>query len=344
MKAAVLEAKNCLVVKDVAKPEIVRPNDILLKIKMASLCGSDLGMIKGRVDVVKIGTILGHEFAGTVVGYNVFGGHDISLRENTAVNPYFACGNCDSCLKGATNHCKNLKIIGGHINGGFAEYCLAPASNLYRIGDIDFGLAAFIQPLACSFAGFEKISNSFCVSLKGKKALILGGGPMGILLAKMCEDKGIEVIISEPCLGRREFIEKLGWAFIDPTGGGEIPPASADIVIDAVGSLMEKSFEYVRDEGEVLLFGLDSRVKEQYRLTLSEASLPIYYKHKRIHLKGSFLACGRHFNESIRLMKSKSWADFLRLMITVALPLEKINEGFRMMESGEAIKILINPN
>lgn len=166
---------------------------------------------------------------------------------------------------------------------------------------------------------------------------------MGILLAKMCEDKGVEVIISEPCLGRRKFIEKLGWAFIDPTSGGEIPSALADIVIDAVGSLMEKSFEYVRDNGEVLLFGLDSRAKEQYRLTVNEASTAIYYKHKRIHLKGSFLACDKHFKRSIKMMESKSWADFLKSMITVRLPLEKINEGFRMMESGEAIKVLINP-
>lgn len=344
MKAAILEAKNCLVIKDVAKPKITRRNDILLKIKIASLCGSDLGMIKGRVDVVKMGTILGHEFAGTVVGYNVFGGHDISLRENMAVNPYVACGACDFCLQGATNHCSSLKIIGGHINGGFAEYCVVPVSNLYKINNIDFELAVFIQPLACSLAGFEKISKSSLVPLLGKKALILGGGPMGILLAKMCQDKGVEVIISEPYLGRRRFIEKAGWGFIDPMAGGEIPPSLADIVIDAVGNLMEKSFEYVRDNGEILLFGLDSRAKEQYRFTLNEASTAIYYKHKRIHLNGSFLACDKHFRESIKMMEDKSWADFLKSMITIRLPLEKINEGFRMMETGEAIKVLINPN
>lgn len=343
MKAAVLKEKNCLAIENIAKPVIASPNDVLLKVKAASLCGSDLGMIKGKVDVVKMGTVLGHEFAGTVVGYNVFGGHSIFLRENMAVNPYVACGSCDFCLKGATNHCKNLKIIGGHLNGGFAEYCVVPVLNIYKISDIDFNLATFIQPLACSFAGFEKLSISSFASLEGKKALILGGGPMGILLAKMCQDKGVEVIISEPCPERRKFIEKLGWAFIDPTGGGEIPPALADIVIDAVGSLMEKSFEYVRDEGEILLFGLDLRAKEQYRLTLNEASMPMFFKHKRVHLKGSFLACDRHFKESIRMMRTKSWADFLKSMITVTLPLEKINDGFQMMESGEAIKILIYP-
>lgn len=106
----------------------------LIKVKAASICGSDVGAYRGTNVLVKYPRILGHEIAGEVVsiGENPKG---IKVGERVILDPYIYCGKCYPCSIGRTNCCEDLNVLGVHIDGGMAEYFLHPQELLHKVPD-----------------------------------------------------------------------------------------------------------------------------------------------------------------------------------------------------------------
>ncbi|MCK4815276.1 alcohol dehydrogenase catalytic domain-containing protein, partial [bacterium] len=128
MKAALLKNIGSLVIRDIKRPEY-SPGEVLVKVEACSVCSTDVKIIfQGHRDL-KLPRILGHEIVGTVfkTGKNVKG---IKKGQRVQISPGVPCGKCRYCLKGLENMCDHMRIIGFHLNGGFAPYLLVPASGV----------------------------------------------------------------------------------------------------------------------------------------------------------------------------------------------------------------------
>ncbi len=182
MKALRLYEANRLELDDVPVPEI-GDNEILIRIRAASICGTDIRMWKnGTANAsAEQPLITGHEFAGDIVrtGRNVKG---YAPGERVSVAPNIGCGHCDMCVSGNTHLCRNMEAFGVTMNGGFAEYVKVPENavvqgNVLKIADdLSYEAAALIEPLSCVYNG------QILLGIRpGDDVLVIGLGPIGIM-------------------------------------------------------------------------------------------------------------------------------------------------------------------
>lgn len=178
-------------------PEIDE-NEILVQVKAAALCGSDLRMITSGVENVDGNSplTLGHEFAGVIykVGENV--SNKYRIGQKVAVAPNFGCGQCNYCVSGLSHLCIDYKAFGINLDGAFAQYVRIP-SEVIRQGnvtlinkDLSYIEAAINEPLACVQNGFERYKI-----YPGDKVLIMGAGAIGIMHAKLAFLGGAGAIV-----------------------------------------------------------------------------------------------------------------------------------------------------
>lgn len=183
---------------EVPIPEIT-DDEILLKTRAASVCGTDIRMWQNgyrNVDAEHPLT-LGHEFAGVIakVGANV-----PYYREGMpiAMQPNIGCGICDRCVSGNQHLCDEYKAFGINMDGAFAEYIRIPATaishgNLMVIPDhVTFEEASIAEPLSCVYNGFSK-----CFVKPGEYALVVGAGPIGLMHAILLKMAGASVLIND---------------------------------------------------------------------------------------------------------------------------------------------------
>jgi (R,R)-butanediol dehydrogenase / meso-butanediol dehydrogenase / diacetyl reductase len=207
--------------------------------------------------------VMGHEFAGTVteVGEGVSG--DFVGRE-VAVNPLSSDGTCPLCRAGYTNLCKERRLIGIHFPGGFAEYVLAPQSNVYPLPD---GVGARTGALAEPLANGVHAARLGLAGHTVEHAVVIGAGTIGLMCIQAAVLDGIrEVSVVETHEARRDQALELG-AHAAYTSGEEAREAleesteglGADLVIDAVGAGPTRRMaveELLRPGGRVVFVGL----------------------------------------------------------------------------------------
>ncbi len=196
MKAIVLYNAKKIKLEEVPIPDI-QEDEVLVKVKNTGICGSDLAYYYGKSP---IGTqngkgplILGHEISGEVEKIGSIPGKLklFSYKEKVVINPIQNCNFCEDCSKGNINTCSNPTLIGINSNGGLAEYCVSKYSSLYKLPEnINFSVGAFIEPIACAFQGLDKLSVSL-----DQFIVIIGSGPIGIILAKLIRKAGAGKIL-----------------------------------------------------------------------------------------------------------------------------------------------------
>ena len=148
MKAAVFYGKNDLRVEEKAIPEI-KSDEVLLKVRACGVCGTDMHIFDGDEGAAPtpVGTTLGHEFAGEIVAVGD-GITDLAVGMRACVDPNKLCGVCDACRGGIGHFCEHITGIGTTVDGGFAEYCAVPRSQIYTFGsDVPFEKAAMTEPV-----------------------------------------------------------------------------------------------------------------------------------------------------------------------------------------------------
>lgn len=266
MKALTLTGIRDVKIVDMADPEIKNPDDVLLKIKMVGICGSDVHYYTtGRIgcQVVEYPFVVGHECAAVVeaVGSAV---KSLKTGDRVAVDPAMPCHSCDQCKVGRENTCRKLRFLGcpGQAEGCLSEYLVMPEKSCFKISDaISFERAVISEPLAigiyaCKLAG----------DLKNKKIGIMGAGPIGLSVALGANAYGTDKIyISEPVAERRVIAEKAGACKVyDPKSDNIIDeikkdePLLLDYVFEAAGEQesFDASVETLKPGGKLLLIGI----------------------------------------------------------------------------------------
>jgi L-iditol 2-dehydrogenase len=344
MKGAILKDIEELEIKEVKVPE-PKENEILIKVKSCAICGTDIKVFHHGHKHIVFPRITGHEVSGIVfkVGKNV---KEYKEGDRVAVAPAIPCGKCYYCRKGQQTMCDNLKAIGYHYDGGFAEYMLVPENAVLngcvnKIPDnLSFELASIAEPLACVINGqiLSRIET-------GDIVLILGAGPIGILHALLAKINGAGKIIladiSEERIKEAEFTDVYLVNMSKNDIYEEIKNITdghmADKVIVAVGSknAQELSLKLVAKRGSINFFG-----------GLPKESPYIQFDSNLLHY-GEFFVVGTHgstpLHNKIAIELLSSGRINAEKLITHKLPLEKIKDGFEIVENKKGLKVLIIP-
>jgi L-idonate 5-dehydrogenase len=213
MKAFVLHGAKDLRAQDIEMP-IVPAGHVMLRVRRAGICGSDIHYYAhGKIGsfIPKRPFVLGHEFAGDVVSA---GDHDGAalIGRRVTVDPSIPCGECKFCRGNRHNLCRHMKFYGSascdpHIDGGFAEYTMAPAQNCFIIPDsLGWGEAAMIEPLSVVVHAAHRAGD-----LAGKRVLVTGGGAIGQLMALVARTFGAsQVVMSDIAAYPRNLALRLG--------------------------------------------------------------------------------------------------------------------------------------
>ena len=132
MKALVAVEPGKMIIEERVFPTIKKAKDVLIKVKAASICGSDIHLYHGTSPLASYPRVLGHEIVGEIVEV----GSDVNLLnigDKVVVEPIISCGECYACRNKRPNACLNLKVRCVHVDGGFQEYYIVPEKNLYNL-------------------------------------------------------------------------------------------------------------------------------------------------------------------------------------------------------------------
>ncbi|EFU39113.1 Alcohol dehydrogenase GroES domain protein [Paenibacillus vortex V453] len=244
--------------EDLPEPQLL-DGEAIIRIKRIGICGTDLHAFRGNQPFFTYPRILGHELSGVIekVGVNDEG---LKVGDTVCVIPYIHCGECWSCLRGKTNCCRSMKVIGVHLDGGMRERISVPISHLMRTEGLSLDQAALIEPLAIGTHGVKRAN----VTSKDT-VLVIGAGPIGLGIMVCAKAMGATLIAMDTNVDRLAFCKD--WAKVDHTiqvgeelsdlsalTGGEFP----SIVLDATGNQesMTNAFHMVAHGGTLVYVGL----------------------------------------------------------------------------------------
>ena len=256
MQALVYEGPRELKMRDVAVPEL-KTNEVLIRVKYAGICGSELGGYLGHNSLRKPPLIMGHEFSGVIEQL----GADVSasafkVGDRVTANPLITCGTCRYCRNGYSQLCGARALLGAHRPGAFAEYIAVPASNVYVLPEqVSLEEGAFAEPLACAVHVCRLLELT-----PTDRLLIYGAGPIGLFVLQAAGAYGLQrIVIADLNESRLEIARELGGIAItgleqlneDQRGG-------FDAVVDAVGAEVTRrsSVTAARPGGKVIMTGL----------------------------------------------------------------------------------------
>lgn len=328
-----------LVLCDAPVPEI-RSRDVLVKVRRAGICGTDLHIhqwdrwSRHRVNPP---VTLGHEFMGEVVetGRLV---RNIEIGDRVSAEGHLVCGHCEYCGTEQAHVCRDTRIIGIDRDGAFAEYVSIPAANIIHIPDsIDDDLAAVFDPLGNAF------HTVLHTDVAGRVVAVVGCGPIGLFAIGIARAAGASRVIAvEPHEGRRELAARMGaHDCLDPADGG-VEARIADlthgygahVVCEMSGhpAGVRSAFRMCRNGGHVRLLGLP---KDPVEVDLARDVI-----FKGLHVYG---VVGRLMYRTWIEMRDFLAAGRLDIepVITHRLPFDRFEEGFDSMHSGEAAKVVL---
>jgi 2-desacetyl-2-hydroxyethyl bacteriochlorophyllide A dehydrogenase len=312
------------------------PDEVKIKVAYCGICGTDMHIFHGKMDQrVDMPQVIGHEASGTVVelGENV---KNLCVGQKVAVMPLDWCGECPACKDGHTHICHNLKFLGIDTPGAFQEYWTVPARVALPLVDSqDLKIAALTEPLAVALHDVrigEVKENDFVV--------IVGGGPIGALIAMAAKRKGARVLVSEINEYRLEMFQGLDIESVNPLERDleklvleKTAERGADVVFE-VSSRQEgidAAVQLLKTRGLLVCVGIFS---EPPKLNL------LRYFLRELRLCGVRVYEKQDYEEAIKIMAGNSLP--VSKLVSEVFPLSDLERGIRELEKGgKMMKILI---
>lgn len=322
---------------DVPCPPAPGPDEVLVRVEAAGICGSDLHIedwsggyefITGSMPVT-----LGHELAGVVAESGPGG---LAPGTPVVVIPSVTCGVCAACVAGDSDRCVDRRGIGMTRQGGFAPFVLAPARNcLVLPAGFDPGIAALTEPLVI---GARAVSVGGIGP--GDRVLVLGPGAIGQAIALMAREAGAAeiTIAGRDDAARFAVLEKLGFDRLRAVGGQGLTHLAAegrfDVVFEAVGmpTLVAEALPLLRREGVLVIAGIHPRPAEIPLNTLVR---------EQLQLRGTNRGKLADWRRTLDFVIRQGAA--LAPMVTHRLKLRDALEGFAITRSRQATKVMLMP-
>jgi L-iditol 2-dehydrogenase len=347
MKAACLVGQRAVELRDL--PERVAPADgLVLEMKACGVCGSDLRRWQDGPPAGTNFLVQGHELAGVVVEVGPKGCR-FQIGDRLAVAPDIHCGACDYCRCGRFNLCTDLKLLGitPGLDGGFAQRVVLTGEMLRNgivhpmSSELSFPAGALAETLSSVLA-----SHDHCQTSLGETVVVMGAGPVGCLHAAVAQGRGARVVMAEPSASRRRGAQRFKpEAVIDVTSHDVVREVKrltdglgADVVVCAnpVASTQAQAVAMARRGGRIVLFGGLPKADPMVSLN---ANL-IHYG--ELIVIGSFSYHPRFHEAALRtLARGVIKAE---MFITRTYPLSRTPEAFEAARSGEALKVMVEPD
>lgn len=326
MKAVQVLGARKLEIIEREKPVIAEPNQVLVKVKMVGICGSDMHIYHGTNPLATLPRVIGHEITGEVaeIGSAV---NSLSVGDKVVIEPIETCGKCYACRTGRKNVCNELEVYGVHKDGGMQEYLVMPEYLVHKVSnDLDWKESVLVEPFTIGAQ-----ANWRGDVREGDTVLIFGAGPIGLCCLKIAKAKGATCIITDLSDDRLEFAKSWGAdvtvnamqqdvlkQVFDFTNG-----EGANVVIDAVciPKTFQDAVEVVSPAGRVVVLGFDTNPSSISQLPITK---------KEVTIVGSRLQTDK-FPEVIKLFNEKALG--VEEMVTHQFPVEEIHKAIELIEN-----------
>ena len=313
------------------------PNEVRIDVAYCGICGTDLHIYLGHMDKrLDMPQVIGHEMAGeiTEIGEQVTGWQ---LGDRVVVRPLDPCGTCPACLAGHSHICHNLKFLGIDTPGAFQGSWTVPAHTLHRLPDaLPLDQAAMVEPVAVACHDVRLAAVQ-----PGENVVVIGGGPIGMLVALVAQQEGARVLVSEVNPFRVQLARDLGLESVSPrevdlvayveerTAG-----AGADLVFEVSGTEAGAATmtQLVRTRGRIVVVAIFS---DAPRIDLFR------FFWRELQLRGVRVYEPQDFDRAIHL--AATGALPLERLISARRPLGELQSVFEEIKGGaEMMKVLID--
>lgn len=337
MKQAIMTEPGKIMFQEVEIPP-VGPGQIKVKMKRIGVCGSDIHVNHGKHPYTSYPVVQGHEVSAEVVeaGPDV---KDFAAGDKVTIQPQVVCGKCYPCTHGMYNACEFLKVMGFQTTGMASEYFVTEASKALRLpDDMSYDHGAMIEPLAVAVHAVRRFGD-----IAGKSALVLGGGPIGNLVAQTCKAQGAKtVLLSELSEYRLRTAQKCGIETVDPSKNDlkeamnkTFGPDGADVIFECVGvnATMEQAINYARKGSDIIVVGVFA--------DFGTINMGFVQDHE-LRLIGTAMYRVEDYAEAIRLV-GEGRIEFDAL-ITDHVPFEEYPLAYKIIDEqkDKAMKVIID--
>ncbi len=347
MKAAAIVAPHQVEIREIERPS-PGPGEALVQVEAVGVCGSDLHAFEGTQPFFQYPEIGGHEVVGRVMEIAAGEAPDIPGRvqrrppevgSRVVLDPSMPCGRCYPCLRGRYNCCENMRVLGVHAPGAFADYFAAPVGCLHAVPEeMSADPAVMVEPLSIG----TQATNRARVTAEDT-VLILGAGTIGLSVLQVCRSRGARCAVTDLSPGRLRLAEELGAVLaINPVEEDPVPSLTTvfgdsgpAVVIEAVGhpATVRQALELVAASGRVVLLGL---------LT-EDISFPgSWLVKKELDFMGSRLHGGT-VPQAVELVERGEVAP--ERLVTHHMPLADLERAFELMaeEPDTTLKVILTP-
>jgi (R,R)-butanediol dehydrogenase/meso-butanediol dehydrogenase/diacetyl reductase len=310
--------------------------EVRIDVAYTGICGTDLHIFHGDMDQrVPARAVIGHEMSGRIaeLGADVTGW---AVGDPVTVMPIKACQTCPACIDGNSHICHNLEFMGIDSAGSMQQSWVVPAGTLLRLpADLDLRDAALIEPCAVAVHDVRRAGVT-----AGEHVVVVGGGPIGVLIASVAAHEGAEVVVIELDAHRRALAQALGLRTLDPsavevpkwveewTGGAGVPVAF-EVSGSAAG--LTSAAEVLAARGRLCLVAIHSvpRSMNMHRFFWRELSLV-----------GARLYTRSDFERAIDLVAAGVIPA--GALVSRVVPLADVTDAFDALESGAGVmKVLV---
>ncbi|MEN6636571.1 MAG: alcohol dehydrogenase catalytic domain-containing protein [Clostridiaceae bacterium] len=260
MKQAIMLKPGEIVFQDVPVPA-VGSKQIKVKMLKIGVCGSDIHVWHGKHPYTSYPVVQGHEMSARVVeaGREVT---NVKVGDLVTIQPQVVCGKCYPCTHGLYNDCNELKVMGFQTTGMASEYFVADAEKALKLpADMNYEHGAMIEPLAVACHAVSRYGG-----VSGKNAVVIGGGPIGNLVAQVLLARGAnKVLLSEVSAYRLETAKKCGVSTVNPTEKllqdaifQSFGSDAADVIFECIGSpaTIKEAVQFARKGSTIIVVGV----------------------------------------------------------------------------------------
>ena len=323
--------------REVPVPE-VKPDQIKVKMKKIGVCGSDIHVYHGKHPYTSYPVVQGHEVSAEVVevGSDVA---DFKPGDKVTIQPQVVCGKCYPCTHGMYNDCEVLKVMGFQTTGMASEYFVTEAAKALKLPEnMSYDHGAMIEPLAVAVHAVRRAGD-----MAGKTVLVLGGGPIGNLVAQTAKALGAStVLLSELSAYRLETAEKCGIQTVNTREqdllhaiNETFGPDHADYIFECVGinQTMDQAINYARKGSTIMVVGVFAN--------LGTINMGFVQDHE-LTLKGSAMYRVEDYITAIELVgEGKIEFDAL---ITDHVPFSRYLDAYKLIDEqkDKAMKVIID--
>ncbi len=296
-----------------APPVPPRPGEVQISVSYTGLCGTDLHIFHGDMDArVSMPAIIGHEMSGTIaaLGEGVTGW---TVGQPVTVMPTLSCGSCAACNRGHGNVCHKLDFIGIDSAGSMQSSWNVPAEVVVALPeDLALDEAALIEPTAVAVHDVRRARLA-----AGEFAVVIGGGPVGQLIASVALKQGARVVLVE----------------LDPARRLLANGAGADVAFEVSGAAagVNSAVEVLTTRGRLVMVAIHPKPKE--------IDLHRFFW-RELEMFGARLYQRDDFEEAVKLVAAG--AVPARRLISRVVSLDDVEAGFLALESGGAMKVLVD--